>query len=211
MARIDSYQKAPSPISGADKLIGTDSANNNETKNFTIQEISDFVGLGPYKVYTALLTQSGGDDPLSINEGLLTIGVTYTIQEHFLNDDFTNVGAPNNLNGTSFVATGTTPAIWTDFSNLIYNTGAPVVIVLENTIGNIWWTYNADGSYYCNSDGLYTTDKTIPTMLSFYGQLGADIGVISNNQIDVGIYSIVTLNYINDVLINNPIEIRVYN
>jgi hypothetical protein len=43
MARIESYPAAPSPISGADKLIGTDSANNNETKNFSIQEVFDFI------------------------------------------------------------------------------------------------------------------------------------------------------------------------
>jgi hypothetical protein len=43
MAKIESYPAAPSPISGADKLIGTDSANNNETKNFSIQEVFDFI------------------------------------------------------------------------------------------------------------------------------------------------------------------------
>ena len=37
-------------------------------------------GLKPkYKVYTALLTQSGGDAPTSIYSGELIIGATYTI------------------------------------------------------------------------------------------------------------------------------------
>jgi len=43
MAKIETYTLAGSPISGADKLIGTDSANNNETKNFSVQEIFDFI------------------------------------------------------------------------------------------------------------------------------------------------------------------------
>jgi hypothetical protein len=61
MARIETYNLAASPIAGADKLIGTDSANNNDTKNFSVQEVSDFVK--PYKVYVALLTQSGTGNP----------------------------------------------------------------------------------------------------------------------------------------------------
>jgi hypothetical protein len=64
MARIETYNLAASPIAGSDKLIGTDSANNNETKNFSVQEVSDFVK--PYKVYVALLTQSGTNPPTAI-------------------------------------------------------------------------------------------------------------------------------------------------
>ena len=47
--------------------------------------------------------------------------------------DFTNVGAPNNSNGTSFVATATTPTAWGG-GVLSYDVGAPVVTILENTI-----------------------------------------------------------------------------
>lgn len=43
MAKIGTYENAPSPISFDDKLIGTDSVNNDATKNFTIQEIFDFI------------------------------------------------------------------------------------------------------------------------------------------------------------------------
>jgi hypothetical protein len=64
MAKIQTYNLAASPIAGADKLIGTDSANNNETKNFSVQEVSDFVK--PYRVYVALLTQSGSNPPTAI-------------------------------------------------------------------------------------------------------------------------------------------------
>jgi len=42
---------------------------------YTMQDVADSVQ--PYKVFSALLTQSEGDNPLSINSGTLTIGVTY--------------------------------------------------------------------------------------------------------------------------------------
>jgi hypothetical protein len=116
-----------------------------------------------YKVYTALLTQSGGDDPLSISEGTLTIGVTYYINDTVIDMDFTNVGAPNNNVGTYFVATGTNPNWGTnplEAAILFYNTGAPVVTVLENTIGNIWWTYVDIGEYNINSTSLFNQNKT---------------------------------------------------
>lgn len=52
MAKIDSYPLAPSPVSGSDKLIGTDTVNNNATKNFTVSELASFVnessGFVPY-------------------------------------------------------------------------------------------------------------------------------------------------------------------
>ena len=50
----------------------------------------------PYKVYTALLTQSGGSGTSSLNDEPLTIGVTYLITDLGGSGwDFTNVGAPN--------------------------------------------------------------------------------------------------------------------
>ena len=125
----------------------------------------------PYKVYTALLTQAGGDDgqqvtynglppgkpaPINIHKG-----ITYTISTNS-GGDFLSLGAPNNDVGTSFVANqdaayyprGNT---WT----LDYNNGAPVVTsVLENTLGNVWFTYDGVGAYIVNSDNLFTVDKT---------------------------------------------------
>ena len=179
-------------------------------------------GLKPkYKVYTALLTQSGGDQWLGITSGELTIGVTYYIETPTGNPDFTNVGAPNNNFGTYFVATGTTPNSWgTGGCNLAYNTGAPVVTVLENTIGNIWFTYSAPGEYYANSDELFTVGKTwgvadatyegstgtpVPTLIDNAGIFGA------NPPLQVGI-RLKGGDYGGDSLLNNtPIEIRVYN
>jgi hypothetical protein len=43
MAKIDSYVLADAPLSGSDKLIGTDTANGNATKNFSISTLIQFV------------------------------------------------------------------------------------------------------------------------------------------------------------------------
>ena len=174
-----------------------------------------------YKVYTALLSQIGTSDPLNISSGDLTIGVTYYIDDAG-GGDFTNVGAPNNNNGTYFVATGTTPNSWGTGANLIYDSGAPIVIVLENTIGNIWWTYVDTGQYSINtSDGTFNFKKTYTVL-----QLWADDSLsprsgfaqrISDNQIFLvnRDYAGNSANIIGDL---NPlngfltsIEIRVYN
>jgi hypothetical protein len=177
----------------------------------------------PYKVYTALLTQSGGDDPMNIDTGLLTIGVTYYINNNSLGMDFTNVGAPNNIAGAStyFVATGTTPNSWgagqgTGNSTLTYNTGAPVVTVLENTIGNIWFTYSDIGVYRVNSDNLFIQDKTFvtvsPTVQNAGDSSNQTVQFVGGSESDTDILTIQTTAAANDGIPNRtPIEIRVYN
>lgn len=166
----------------------------------------------PYKVYTALLTQSGGSSDEYLLSGTLTIGVTYNIAVINGDDDFTNVGAPNNNYGTVFVATGTTPAKWTNGSELDYNTGAPVVTVLENTIGNVWFSYGSPGYYLLNSLSLFTDNKTFalytPSTLGNFNVLATQIDSI--NQVAIDCYDS-TLTEADNLLVNTPIEIRVYN
>jgi hypothetical protein len=119
--------------------------------------------LPAYKVYTALLYQTGGDGPTAVIDLPLVLGLSYQIID---NDggtaDFTNVGAPNNDPGTFFSATGTTPTSWgvNTLGQLQFNTGAPTAVVLENTLGNISFEYKGPGSYRCWSDNLFTIDKT---------------------------------------------------
>lgn len=127
----------------------------------------------PYKIYTATLMQSGGDSGGSINFNNpfpLIIGTSYTIMGNLpLNQggtDFTNVGAPNNNIGTSFMAIDTTPVWGTEDGQLIFNEGAPVAKVLENTIGNIWWTYDSTGFYTGHSEELFTDNKSFALISS---------------------------------------------
>jgi hypothetical protein len=175
-----------------------------------------------YKVYTALLTQSGGSflDKLESSSLIqnVTKGVTYTI-DNASDGDFTNVGAPNNDVGTSFVAINDN--IPNNYNNaaLLFNTGAPVVTVLENTIGNIWFEYNDVGYYTINSDGLFTTNKTYTTIQSQpiagnisdgikFAQINYEYPNINNIGITTGRPE---FDSFDDYLINTPIEIRVYN
>lgn len=169
-----------------------------------------------YKVYTALLTQSGDNNAGVLTGSDLTIGVTYEIKTGSIGTfDFTNVGAPNNDIGTFFVATGTTPNDWSGAS-LNYNDGAPVVKVLENTIGNIWFIYNDVGSYNIKSNGLFIQNKT-----TFYINLMGDDITVNNLCFgylnDTNNIGIATGNSVSNALSNNvlvwetPIEIRVYN
>jgi hypothetical protein len=180
------------------------------------QLVESKIPAAKYKVFTALLTQSGGDNQQNITGGDLTIGVTYLING--INDaDWTNVGAPNNNVGTYFVATGTTPNSWGDnlLGQLEYNAGAPTVIVLENTIGNIWFTYNITGIYSVNSNNLFIENKTTIDIDTFGqdGNAGGEAFISTNTLFIPSNFNILTTKAGNadDILLKNRLEIRVYN
>jgi hypothetical protein len=157
---------------------------------YTMQDVSDSVEniILPYKVFTALLTQSGGNDPTFINGSyLLTVGVSYTITDDggsYELGDFTNVGAPNNELGTTFIATGTTPNSWGDNIILTYNNGTPVATVLENTIGNIWFEFNDGGVYDIRSESLFIDKKTGIIMAAPYDSLNPNTLGLYKTTID---------------------------
>ena len=174
----------------------------------------------PYKVFTALLTQNGDNNAGVLTGSDLTIGVTYQIKTGSIGTfDFTNVGAPNNDIGTFFVATGTTPNDWSGAS-LNYNLGAPVVTVLENTIGNIWFTYDGVGNYGISSNNLFTSNKTASFISSLDGAsglgggspLGSPTSINNLNDTLLGFVTVDSTGAYSDNLIDGyPIEIRVYN
>ena len=170
-----------------------------------------------YKVYTALLTQSGGSDPLNQGSGAVTKGVTYTVDEYFADTDFSNVGGGTFASPISpFVATSNDTPTNYNGSTLDYNSGAPVVTVLENTIGNIWWTYFNTGNYFVNSIHLFTTDKTYVDCKSIFGsQWNKNIWENYEesglpNTISIKNYSTL-LSAADDGMDISRIEIRVYN
>ena len=173
-----------------------------------------------YRVFTALLTQSGGDSPANANyenQVPLVIGQSYFIDDNLPivdgGTDFTNVGAANNDYGTWFIATGTTPIWGVNNGFLTYNEGAPVATVLENTIGNIWFTYTGVGNYGVNSNGLFTLNKTwqSPTNYNLPNDIteGYNFAIFGNNS---GAFFVFQEGNLQDSsLVNTPIEIRVYN
>jgi hypothetical protein len=221
MASVKITELNPSgPLTGSEVLP---IVQGNDTVKTTVQEIGSFTR--PYSVYTALLTQSGGNDPQTwskIDNGSLVIGVTYEINNYKSGDDFTNVGAPSNANGVQFVATGTTAASWVGSTELDYNNGAPIVTVLKNTIGNIWFTYDIEGVYQINSNGLFVENKTFYEITQNNNGGGGgnanflhyvinrkDENVVFLNTLDVDlVYQ--TSRGADTLLYNTPIEIRVY-
>lgn len=102
------------------------------------------------RIFRALATQVGVSDPsYSLSSGAVEIGVTYQIQGS--GGDFSNVGAPDNNSDTFFIATNNSVPNSYGSAFLYYDTGAPKLIILKNTIGNVWCTYNGVGSYILES------------------------------------------------------------
>jgi len=181
----------------------------------------------PYRVYTALLTQSGGDDPQSIGSGAVTEGVTYMVDGTSSDADFSNVGGPKydgvtSINGTYFVAINNDIPNNYSEGQLNYNTGAPVVTVLENTIdANLSWGYLSTGQYKLSlssfpSNGPFIVGKTfvfigsgLNNNVPLYANNNTSMGVPQNNAIIVRKFN--TSFVQQDNFENVSIEIRVYN
>lgn len=207
--KISQLTAATTPLTGAEELAIVQSG---VTKKATIEDVKG------YKVYTALLTQSGGDSGASGYGFSLVVGVTYSIEVNDGSGDFTNVGAPNNNVGTKFVATGTTPSSWGNSGEveLGYNTGAPIATVLENTIGNIYYQYSGTGSYDINTEPevLFPLGKTT----SFISSVGDDLYAaayvflrhLAGDRMTILTQGVDMLDA-NNQLNNTTIEIRVYN
>jgi len=101
------------------------------------------------------------------------------------------------------------------YTVLITQTGtdAPVVTVLENTIGNIVWTRSAPGEYVGTLSNAFVSNKT-------FAFAASNDGGLSSFQIDYtsaapDVIYLVTFDSTNtlsdDLLINSSLEIRVYN
>lgn len=98
-------------------------------------------------------------------------------------------------------------------------TSAPTASIMENTIGDIVWTYSSTGNYYGTLTGAFTLAK--------YFTINAKNGFIllDTNGNSLGLYNtyrksdnIVVLQsyntsnaFTNSILVNAPIEIIVYN
>jgi hypothetical protein len=165
-----------------------------------------------YKVFTALLTQTGGSDPQSLSSGAVTKGVTYRIDGG--DGDFLNVGAPNNDDSTSFIAINNETPNSYGTCSLLYDLGAPVATVLENTIGNIWFEYVSAGEYRVYSNSLFTEDKTAVDIDAFSWANISNYSFITNETLFPENYFNITSTISgapnDDLLVKNRIEIKVY-
>jgi hypothetical protein len=98
-----------------------------------------------------------------------------------------------------------------------YDGDAPVATVLENTLGEIIWTYDAIAQYHCNSNSLFTVGKTVNTLDQTVSISGPSDIVYSTyfKQLDVNTLQLrnfdSALNGVDNLLEDKLIEIRVYN
>jgi hypothetical protein len=172
-------------------------------------------GLKPkYRVFTALVSQTGTSDELILSSGKVTKGVTYRI-DAASDGDFSNVGAFSNEGGTYFIAINSETPNSYGSAALIYDPGAPIAIVLENTIGNIWFEYLNAGEYTVNSDNLFIEDKTAVDIDAFSYINIANFSFITNSTLfpenNFIISSTIGGSPSDDLLSKNRLEIKVYN
>jgi len=181
------------------------------------QLITSLLPAPAYRVYTALLTQSGGDDPRAMQGdgggdlSSASKGTTVEISSNANNVDYSSIGAPNSNVGTYFILTqDITLSNLDNDTTFSINLGAPVVTVLENTIGNVWFTYYAGGDYFINSNGLFINEKTFALIgtTGFTGGGNSGASIMLTNPPNM--MEIIALNG-DGALANTPIEIRVYN
>jgi hypothetical protein len=179
---------------------------------YTMDDVTNTVR--PYQVFTALLTQSGGNtDGTAFGTDYIYKGQTYTIVALNPGDSLIPYGAPNNEIGTSFICNQGTFDWGDSASELSFQEGAPVATVLENTIGNVWFIYNDVGNYSVNSNGLFTLNKSLGLISTL--PLGVGDGsasslvwqTIDTFKIENGLIAGIAFD---TILFNTPIEIRVY-
>lgn len=113
--------------------------------------------------FKANLSQAGTSNVQTITSGALTVGVSYEITDYNTGDDFTNVGAPSNALAVKFIATGTTPANFSNSSELTYNQGAPVAKIFDCPKGMTpFFQMNSKGSYNFYPQGIeYTAEDMV--------------------------------------------------
>jgi len=121
------------------------------------------------KVYVALLTQT----TVSTTSGLLVVGKTYVINTLAAGDDFTNVGYVSV--GTPFIATGTTPTVWTNSTKVInFTDSAPVATVLENSLPLApTYSYVSGGNFIASAIGMFPLGKTCPRIENGISAIGS--------------------------------------
>jgi len=133
------------------------------------------------KKYVADLFQEN----TSSTSGLLVVGVEYVINTLEVGDDFANVGFT--FLGTPFTATGTTPTVWTNGTDVInVKLSAPIATVLaNNTEVAFSYEYISLGTYLVSSSKpIFTgcgmgcpigqhTQVTITNPFTFVAPIGA--------------------------------------
>jgi len=184
--------------------------------------------------YKALLTQTSQITGTNIDNFnyYLIIGEEYTITNYQSGDDFSNIAEviSGNINETNcvFVATGGTPSIWANGSELT-SSGNLVVDVLENTFDfDLTWDmnpYGGGGTYFAFNDTtgpIYNTferEKTsvitqltsypgpFPPLVQYYAQSGSLTS--KDDIVFLGVWDWDLGQPVDNLLYYTPVEIKV--
>lgn len=122
------------------------------------------------------------------------------------------VGTDVNLSIT--LAGGGAASLYQVYTALLTQSGenAPVATVLENTLGNIVWTRDAEGEYRAELEGAFTINKTVIFCCANTGQGNSVIFDADDDETTIHLSTSDFENNLFDSLLDNtPIEIRVYN
>lgn len=91
-----------------------------------------------------LVTATGVATEITTTSGLLVIGKTYNVVATLSTDDFANVGWVSD--GVDFVATGTTPTVWTN-SSVVINRTDEIPYVLDWSKGTYRITMTGNSAF----------------------------------------------------------------
>jgi hypothetical protein len=187
----------------------------------------------PYKVYTALLSQSGGEEMSNFSWAYggpepelpnLEEGKVYVISENNSATDFTICGASSSEADTYFIANGIQPE-WSkpDIDGIISiswnEIGNPEATVLENTVGDIKFIRGSSGLYAAVTSSYFGPNSYISiqnTQVEKADEFSLIASELYNNNtilISTKLFSLlpeISLENVDDKLYNTPIEIRVY-
>ena len=223
MAKIDSYVNVTPPVSGGDKLIGTDVTDNNATKNFTVSQLITYItSTGVYVPYTeATANVDLGSHNIIAAQGSFYAGIqTGPIA---LSGPIT-ISSNSGTSGQVLTSNGSGAPTWQDVSigYKVYTakisqsgTSAPTVdFTLKNTFTNPFtWNYVSVGKYtITNTTFDFTSGKTIvfvnPGFLPDSFTVGWEYN--SDTQITIHVKD-KTGSYADGLLFGASIEVRVYN
>lgn len=148
MAKIKTYAN-DNTINANDRLIGTDFNDSDKTKNYLISALKNYILNGldtrPYKVYTALLSQTGTNAPIAtVLENTLGGNIVWTRI-----DEGIYIGTLSN----SFIENKTGVII----NNTAYATDSQITTadILTSSTVNIQTSYTTEGVFGLEDSCMY--------------------------------------------------------
>lgn len=120
------------------------------------------------------------------------------------------------FNDGFFVQPNTSGVSYAVYTALLTQTGtnAPVATILENTLGGVpVWSYDSVGFYKLTLVGAFTIGKTTAFITPYGNTVTFNVSANSDvNEIFINSATLTVGVYIdgNDLLVDTPIEIRVY-